>query len=294
MNCKYQFNDLPNQFTFTLEYDNNYVCTKNQTTKAYTHTLHIQGWPMRRVLWPLLYTLTDPSRQATSTMDARVLMASVREEILRPLGLCPPWDKDNLDHLGQPGGESGDPKHTDILAADAVTGGSGGMELARRNAANMAAKIRSSVGGGVGGSSSASVIDPEVIESAKNEKRNGSKVMSGALSFQELRDDKEGNKWGPGGRKMDWVSKGGDLVDGVPEVGGEGEEGGRGGGLARVVVVEEPWQGVYLWSLLFVKIMSDVRVFDRRTIRLLEVSLFSYFSSLVSSGAIFHPPYKHE
>ncbi|CAN0140911.1 unnamed protein product, partial [Ectocarpus fasciculatus] len=41
--------------------------------------------------------------------------------------------------------------------------------------------------------------------------------------------------------------------------------------LTRVIAVEEPWQSIYLWSLLFVKTTADLRLFDSREVRLFEI-----------------------
>lgn len=69
--------------------------------------------------------------------------------------------------------------------------------------------------------------------------------------------------------------------------GGRVDPGREGGGgkvevLTRVAAVEEPWQSIYLWSLLFVKTTADLRLFDSREVRLFEVSFFfSFFVSAV-------------
>ncbi|CAM9433855.1 unnamed protein product, partial [Sphacelaria rigidula] len=195
-----------------------------------------EGWAIRKVIWPLVATLTDPERQKTCTSDARELMADAREYVLRPAGLCPPWDKD---------GDNEDDEDVDVershsvtlsraaaakansnkeiemagAAADPVVGAAGGsVELARGRgvAASVAAKIRSSVVGGAGGGGAAAIIDPEVIESAskssESSKRSGV-AASGALSFTELRDKQNPGKRRAGGagrrrKQMDWVSEG--------------------------------------------------------------------------------------
>lgn len=224
----------------------------------------MQGWPLRHVLWPLLSTLSEAHRHATSTGDARILMEQARDEVFRPIGFCPPRDEENDGGEGEEGEGGEEQREMEIIAIDAVIGSGGGsgqgVELAKRAtsmANSVTSKIRASVSGGV----SAAVFDSEIMTSAKS----GNGAAAVGASFQELRDTgRKATKGAGRRRKLDWVSRGGDMVDGVPE----GYEKDR---LTRVIALDEPWQSMYLWSLLFVKTTSDSPLFDHRAVRLFEV-----------------------
>lgn len=66
--------------------------------------------------------------------------------------------------------------------------------------------------------------------------------------------------------------------------------------LTRVLAVEEPWQSIYLWSMMFVKTTSDLRLFDSRTVRLFEVQCKDALRAVCCLGwagrraLCFHPP----
>ncbi|CAM9894926.1 unnamed protein product [Ectocarpus sp. 6 AP-2014] len=68
-----------------------------------------EGWAMRRVLWPLLSLVTAPPPSTTApgtpglagspelerAAAVRALASSARRKVLRPAGLCPPWDDED-------------------------------------------------------------------------------------------------------------------------------------------------------------------------------------------------------
>lgn len=289
---------------------------------------------MRRVLWPLVSvimesTSTPPTskhgsggagglqgaidaaehQQAALEAETRGLMSRTRTEILRPLGLCPPWN-DSPDDDGDSGlGENSRARRKEAKGGNGVGladngdvrgggGGTGGVvELARRGGVvtGVVAMLKARKIGGAGGAVVAA-SDAGILESGGLPQQEDPAYEAAAAAaatgapFRQLRDRTgKVSKWSMGGaagvgagesgggrRKMDWVSGAkGDIVDGVP--GAEQESTvaapGHGRGLTRVVVMEEPWQSIYLWNLLFFKSVADVPLFDRRNLRLFEVRL---------------------
>lgn len=130
-----------------------------------------------------------------------------------------------------------------------------------------------SSGGAAAAAVSAAVSDVSLIE----EGQGGGEPCPSSGSPGSVTPQKHytglGEEAVPGGGGGVSGGVGGDGVSGGVGGGGVGAPGREGDGvLTRVVAVEEPWQSIYLWSLLFVKTTSDLRLFDSRTIRLFDVS----------------------
>lgn len=262
---------------------------------------------MRRVLWPLLSTLIEMTavngglgKPGTSPEEAeansRILMACARNKTLRPLGLCPPWE-DSDDNDGQSTGGARDAKEKVAIDAGKAVGGAGagvGLEHPKRiGVASFVASALSAVkiggpGGAtvtdIGGGGDGGAMATATLASGRFHEAGRSTTVAGSGAFFHMRD---GTTSGSGrtrtrtsggsmgrvedrGSGMDWVSRGADMVDGDACEGANGG-GGRVDGLTRVVAVEEPWQSIYLWSLLYVKTTEDVPLFDHRAVRLFEV-----------------------
>ena len=118
-----------------------------------------------------------------------------------------------------------------------------------------------------------SVFDPDLVESGLHPTGNPDKAVSSQAAEGSGGDD-------AGTMAEGSTARGGGIAHGSAGEGvgvgglrlGFGVEGGvEAGGLTRVAAVEEPWQSIYLWSLLFVKTTSDRRLFDARAVALFEV-----------------------
>ena len=66
---------------------------------------------MRQVLWPLVSRLVGPTANGSPSEcheAASALMASARKDVLRPVGLCPPWSEEEGERIEDHGsGELG-------------------------------------------------------------------------------------------------------------------------------------------------------------------------------------------
>ena len=129
-------------------------------------------------------------------------------------------------------------------------------------------------GGRASSRSTAAVSDPSLVESGLQMPKDHSDAAAEANATASravlgLPSESEGVA-GEGGVEDEQVEVqgiGGGMVVGVGPAGFTG-------GLARparVLIVEEPWQSIYLWSVVFVRTAWDVRLFDTRTVRLFEV-----------------------
>eukprot|EP00752_Nemacystus_decipiens_P011806 g10475.t1 len=301
---------------------------------SYVDSAPWEGWAMRRVLWPLLSLLMSPlplpsveaaredgaapgggggvdmgedealgsPEQQERAAAVRALAAFARRSILRPSGLCPPWDAD--------GDGDGDGDHED----DGGDGLSSTREQEGKTAQGRDARRPSPVRkhhsptkqqqqqqqGYVRRGTAAIAGALGYFSSARSPP--GAKVSAvGASGAGEARQQGSGPSSGSGAAVSDVElieQGGGDPGPSSPEppsavapqkrcavlgeqavLGGDGD-GGVGGGtpaegraevITRVVALEEPWQSIYLWSLLFVKTTLDLRLFDSRTIRLFDV-----------------------
>lgn len=239
-------------------------------------------------------------REAALEAEVRQLLSRARTQILRPLGLCPPSSEDGGDGSEQLLG-----KGLSLLAAglrpkrngsgvddsDAKLGNGGVVELTR--VAGVATTVASALKAvKVGGSGSAAVAASDgsglqkgvLYHQEPSAQEEAAAAAATGVPFHPLRDSTErATKWtlsgaaaegasaGNGRGSMDWVSTGGDMVD--RDLGSDGGSLSKwpGGAGPSLVSIGEPWQSVYLWSLLLVKTEADIPLFDRGTIRLLEV-----------------------
>ncbi|CAM9599659.1 unnamed protein product [Pylaiella littoralis] len=301
-----------------------------------------EGWPMRRVLCGGGGSggsgdESFESLEQERASEVRALAAFARSNVLRPSGLCPPWDDDGDDSSDEGGGGDGDGD------GDGLEEGGGEGDARRPNAAvpKRSAHVKrrrqqqqqqEEGDGGVGymewgaaaitgafgyftstaPRNTPTVVDAEAAEAEVQARQDsGREVQSaatippfgGAAAAPAVSDVglvEEGGGGGGGGGESLHPSSGNpgnsgqksssssnngggvspptqqrrtaltqDVRAGI--VGGGGGFGESVGVLTRVLAVEEPWQSIYLWSLLFIKTTADLRLFDSRTVRLFEV-----------------------
>lgn len=107
--------------------------------------------------------------------------------------------------------------------------------------------------------STATVIDPDVIESGLQLQRRPGVTLGGTSAVLNMSGD-------------DAAEFGGEDQVEVPGIGGVLPVGvGAMARLSRVAIVEEPWHSMYLWSVVFVRTAWGTRLFDSRSVRLFEV-----------------------